>query len=53
MLSNLLEIAQRRLKLLDEGACATESSALKLLGAVEGVRVLEQADVIVSDAICD
>ena len=51
MLAHLLEITQARLELLDEGAGATECGSLQLLRAIERVSVLEQAHVIVRNAV--
>ena len=53
MLPDFLKVAQRRLKLLEEGARATEGCSLELLGSVERVGVLEKTNVVVGNAVHD
>ena len=53
MLSDFFQVAQTGLELFDQGARATQSCALQLLCAIQGVSVLEQANVVVGDAVAD
>ena len=53
MLPHFLKIAEGRPELFQEGACATKSCSLELLRAVKRVSVLEEAHVVIRDAISD
>jgi len=53
MLSDLFKVAERRLEFLNQGASSTESCAFQLLGAIKRICVLEEAHVVVCDAVRD
>ena len=53
MLPYFLKIAEGRLELFQESACATKSCSLKLLCAIKRVSVLEETHIVVCDAISD
>ena len=53
VLTDLLQIAQRRLQLFQQCAYTTERSFLELLGTVESIGVLQQSHVIIGDVVND
>ena len=53
MLPHFFQIAKRTLQLFKESARASERRSFELLGAIKRISVLEQAHIVVCDAISD
>jgi len=53
MLSDLLEVTERRLELLDEGTHSSQGCSLELLASVQGIGILEKSHIIRSNVIYD
>lgn len=51
MLADLIQVEKRILKTLGDGGHATKRGALELLALEEGLRILEQTDVISGDGL--
>ena len=49
VLSHLLQVAERGIELLHDGAHTTQRRVLQLLASVEGIAVLQQTDVVLTD----
>ena len=49
MLSHLLQVAERGVELLHNGTHTTQCRVLQLLASVEGVTILQQTDIVLTD----